>query len=132
MEYKVGDRFIIEIGEIYYNDAGGAPLYRVKGFNSLVFDGSGLSKLQKIEAVGAQETEFRIGDIVSIDERYYGELKQAVIIEVDSNCVTVLCDDGMTDVIYAYDYASIRKTGRWTSIVVNLLTALKEGIDGSK
>lgn len=132
MEYKVGDRFIIEIGEIYHNDDGGAPLYRVKGFNSLVFDESGLSKLQKIEAVGAQETEFRIGDIISIDERYYGELKQAVIIEVDSNCVTVFCEDGMTDVIYAYDYASIRKTGRWTSIVVNLLTALKEGIDGSK
>lgn len=126
MEYKVGDRFIIEIGEIYYNDAGGAPLYRVAGFNSLVFDGSGLSKLQKIEAVGAQETEFRIGDIISIDERYYGEPKKAIIIEVDSTCVTVFCDDGTTDVIYAFDYAHVRKTNKWTSIVGNLLTTLKE------
>lgn len=129
MEHKVGDRFIIEIDSSYVSEVGKTPgvLYKMKGFNSLVFDEAGLSKLQKIEAVGVQETEFSVGDIVLIDERYYGELRKAIIIEVDSNCVTIFRDDGMTDVIYAHDYAFIRKTGRWTSIVSNLLTALKEG-----
>lgn len=50
-EYKVGDKFLIEIEEVYEN---GLPfndtpckLYRIKGFNSLVFDEYGLDKLQK-------------------------------------------------------------------------------------
>ena len=57
---KVGDKFIIEIGEVFtakgtymaygceeneYEES----LYRVKGFNSLVFDDNGLNKLEKYE-----------------------------------------------------------------------------------
>lgn len=56
--YKVGDKFLIEIGESYSPDTikeeanfeqRKAPtnLYRIKGFNSLVFDGNGLNKLEK-------------------------------------------------------------------------------------
>lgn len=57
---NVGDKYIIEIAEIYassYRNAAltedqiKAPtyLYRMKGFNSLVFDENGLSKLEKYE-----------------------------------------------------------------------------------
>lgn len=57
---RVGDKFIIEIGESYSPDTikeeanfeqRKAPtnLYRVKGFNSLVFDGSELNKLEKLD-----------------------------------------------------------------------------------
>lgn len=56
--YKVGDKFIIEIGEEYYykeptetieqiNSPG--ILYRIKDFNSLVFDENGLDRLEKYE-----------------------------------------------------------------------------------
>ena len=54
--YKVGDKFIIEIAEVYENVLSGIdvfeaatsePLYRIKGFNSLVFDKNGLDKLEK-------------------------------------------------------------------------------------
>ena len=55
---EVNDKFIIEIGEKYKTagvvcgtEAGSSPLvlYRVKGFNSLVFDDFGLKKLEKYE-----------------------------------------------------------------------------------
>lgn len=57
---KVGDKFIIEIGEVFtakgtYMAYGCEEneyeenLYRIKGFNSLVFDDDGLSKLEKYE-----------------------------------------------------------------------------------
>lgn len=55
-KYKVGDKFIIEIAEVYENVLSGIdvfeattsePLYKIKGFNSLVFDKNGLDKLEK-------------------------------------------------------------------------------------
>lgn len=55
MKYNVGDKFVIEIGEVYSsglpfaNDDEPSILYRIKGFNSLLFDESGLDKLKKIE-----------------------------------------------------------------------------------
>ena len=42
---KVGDRFVIEIAEVY-EGKDGKKLYRIKGFNSLVFDGRGISMLR--------------------------------------------------------------------------------------
>ena len=55
MKYNVGDKFVIEIGEVYSsglpfaNDDEPSILYRIKGFNSLLFDENGLDKLKKLE-----------------------------------------------------------------------------------
>lgn len=54
-KYKVFDRFVIEIAEVIEDVT--TTLYRVKGFNSLVFDKYGLDKLKKIDA------NFKINDI---------------------------------------------------------------------
>lgn len=50
MKYKPGDKFIIEIESVYNTNPFDKPecLYRIKGFNSLVFDVSGLDKLEKL------------------------------------------------------------------------------------
>ncbi len=45
--YKIGDKFIIEIDEVFENKD--KTLYRIKGFNSLVFDKVELEKLKSIE-----------------------------------------------------------------------------------
>lgn len=52
-KYKVGDKFVIEIEGIYENVLSNAfeedmskQLYRIKGFESLVFDKNGLDKLE--------------------------------------------------------------------------------------
>lgn len=56
MSYNIGDKFIIEIEKELYDDpyhgeslAPGKPLYKIKGFNALVFDSNGLDKLEKYE-----------------------------------------------------------------------------------
>ena len=43
-KYNVGDKFIIEIEEEVRDN-----LYRIRGFNSLVFDDNGLKKLKRIQ-----------------------------------------------------------------------------------
>lgn len=52
-KYKVGNKFIVEIEEIYNGDLvkheEHMHLYRIKGFNSLVLDEYGLDKLQKYD-----------------------------------------------------------------------------------
>ncbi len=79
--YKIGDKFIIEIGDTF-NNTERETLYRIKGFNSLVFDEYGLDKLDKASEV--EEEQWRIGDeimmrndawtaiILSIDPKYDG------------------------------------------------------------
>lgn len=48
---KVGDKYIIEIAEVIQirEMESVGFLYRVKGFNSLVFDNVGLDKLEKYD-----------------------------------------------------------------------------------
>lgn len=89
---KVGDKFLIEIGEVYETLENGASvndeqigkptfLYRIKGFNSLVFDEDGLSRLQQVNIETAQELAYLRGlddvwecarkiQLLSGDERY--------------------------------------------------------------
>ena len=76
-KYKVGDKFIIEIAEVYENVLSGVdvfeaatsePLYKIKGFNSLVFDKNGLDRLEEV----ADKKNFiaseniRVGDVVTV------------------------------------------------------------------
>ena len=73
---KVGDKFIIEIGEVFtakgtYMAYGCEEneyeenLYRVKGFNSLVFDDNGLNRLEKYEPPEEEKSSpVNVGDEV--------------------------------------------------------------------
>ena len=64
MEYKAGDKFEIEIEETADCNLTAEKLYKIKGFNSLVFDQSGLDKLTKIEPKPIEE--IKIGDTVEV------------------------------------------------------------------
>ena len=59
MKYNIGDKFVIEIGRIAFNQ--GEPLYRIKGFNTLVFDDNGLDRLEKTNS----STMFEVGDVIT-------------------------------------------------------------------
>ena len=52
--YKKGDKFVIEIGDEYKSESGNV-LYRIKGFNSLVFDKGGLDRLKEFNLSKIQE-----------------------------------------------------------------------------
>ena len=47
-EVHVGDKFIIEVGEVEWHPTKGNR-YWIKGFNTLVFDDNGLKRLEKYE-----------------------------------------------------------------------------------
>lgn len=46
-KYNVGDKFEIEIGEVFKGAESGNDKYRIKGFDSLVFDDKGLDKIRE-------------------------------------------------------------------------------------
>ena len=81
-KYKVGDKFIIEIEKIYESSLKGIdvledmtePLYKIKGFNSLVFDKNGLDRLEKVadKKNGIAQENICVGDIVTIGD---GDIK---------------------------------------------------------
>lgn len=76
VEARPGDKYIIELDESYYSPtAVDSPetLYRVKGFNSLVFDSKGLEKLTPYE----EKPEVDVAK--SVDEAKY-ELYSAITI----------------------------------------------------
>ena len=79
-KYKVGDKFIIEIAEVYENVLSGIygfkattsePLYRIKGFNTLIFDKNGLDKLEEIEDKknDIAPENICVGDVVTVGDR---------------------------------------------------------------
>lgn len=55
-KYKVGDKFEIEIAQVI-ESVGGNTLYRIKGFNALIFDDHGLNKLRELEPEEPAEPE---------------------------------------------------------------------------
>lgn len=82
-KYKVGDKFIIEIAEVYENvlssvdvfeAATSEPLYKIKGFNSLVFDKNGLDRLEEVvdKKNFIASENIHIGDVVTVGD---GDIK---------------------------------------------------------
>lgn len=70
MSYKVGDKFIVEIDDVMLGSTAEnnpTALYRIKGFNSLVFDKNGLDKLEKIPTSDAKDWS----ETIEVMEREY-------------------------------------------------------------
>lgn len=64
-KYKLGDKFVIEIGTIL----GGGGKYLIKGFNTLCFDDNGLDRLDRIDRYSA-EGVWRAGYKTGYDKGY--------------------------------------------------------------
>lgn len=57
MKYKIGDKFIVEIEETADCNCEPYRLYKMKGFNALVFDDNGLDKLESAEILNELRDE---------------------------------------------------------------------------
>lgn len=111
-KYHIRDKFVIEIDEVFENNADDfiheKELYRIKGFNSLVFDDNGLDKLQKYETYKPSELEeFK-------KEAYNKGLEDAIelarkLYEMPIHRLEQIFDGHihMTDVLDNYDYIEI-------------------------
>lgn len=58
---KVGDKYELKIAEVFENEDG-SKLYRMSGFNSLVFDECGIKKLKPITQDGDWLNNLKAGD----------------------------------------------------------------------
>lgn len=125
---NVGDKFVIEIGQIF-KDAG-RTLYRVKGFNTLVFDEAGLLKLARLHDIDVPKP-FTVGDEIIING-YYDFDTSAVVIEASEHDITFMTKYGVADVIYKEDFACVTKTGRHFGTINTLLADLREMNNGDK
>lgn len=77
-KFNVGDKFEIEIAEVFKGAESGNDKYRIKGFDNLVFDDKGLEKMKQITKA---ERPMGIGDVV-----YNDKLNQCgVIINTENN-----------------------------------------------
>lgn len=71
---KTGDKFVIEIESTYVSEAGKTPalLYKVKGFNSLVFDQNGIEKLTPYPEPTEPTHDLKVGDEILDEDSIYG------------------------------------------------------------
>lgn len=86
-KFNVGDKFEIEIAEVFKGAESGNDKYRIKGFDNLVFDDKGLEKIRS--GASKAKTEYRVGDIVYIPE----DDRCAVVIWIDTDTANVLYSD---------------------------------------
>ena len=117
-KYKVGDKFIIEIEKVYESSLKGIdvfedmeePLYKIKGFNSLVFDKNGLDRLEEVadKKNGITTDNIRVGDMVQA----YIDNTKAIILDkedIDENEWTVYTENGCVETWFESDFKKINK-----------------------
>ena len=119
---NVGDKFVIEIDQIFENAE--KTLYRVKGFNTLVFDEAGLLKLVRLHDIEAPKL-FTVGDEIIING-YYESPTSAIVLESSEHDITFITKGGVTDVIYAEGFNLVTKTGRHFKTIDALLDVLED------
>lgn len=86
-KFKVGDKFEIEIAEVFKGAESGNDKYRIKGFDSLTFDDKGLEKIRQNSK--SAEREYKVGDIVYVPE----DDRCAVVIWTNGEVGNVLYSD---------------------------------------
>lgn len=56
--HKIGEKFVIEIGDIIDGFDTGSPQYIIKGFDKLIFDDKGLKRLQSLDSSDIEIVDF--------------------------------------------------------------------------
>lgn len=93
----MGKKYIIELCEKPMKNENGNDIWRVKGFNTLVFDQNGLDKLEEcIEP----EREIKVGDLYLYDNSKYVMVTKPVLNEKRIYCIF---EDG-TPQVYGLDH----------------------------
>lgn len=141
---KIGDRYIIEIDDILSNTNKTECLYRIKGFNSLVFDQRGIDKLLKYDdcikidlakaekqgyekglAESKEEDEIKVGDEVTFTLYSNHEIDKLCGIKIGVTCRDehiILGNDYHT---YTLCKEALHKTGR-TYPIAEIMEKLNE------
>ena len=88
----MGKKFIIELCEKPMKNENGNDIWRVKGFNTLVFDHNGLDKLEEYKE---PEREIKVGDLFLYDNSKYVMVTKA---ELNEKRIYGIFEDGTPQV----------------------------------
>lgn len=146
-----GKKFIIELEQDQFVNGSGSALYRVKGFNSLVFDSEGIKKLKPYEEPdlnAIKSSAYRAGyDDACLGRKRYADDDDVIIIgdevEVVGTNVNGFVYGFGVGVVFIYyhengnlislalEISNIRKTGRHSNYAAKFYkevhTAYKDG-----
>lgn len=94
-KYKEGDKFVIEIGEVFTGDMSVRnhveERYAIKDFNSLMFDKNGLDKLERLDSDYINE------NFGELQDEAYEAGKNSVRAEMVSEVLTARYEQGLND-----------------------------------
>ena len=62
----MGRKYVIELCEKPMKNENGNDIWRVKGFNTLVFDQNGLDKLEEYKEPEKETHKLKVGDVIDI------------------------------------------------------------------
>lgn len=105
---KIGDRYIIEIDKTLTDSNCDNPVYRIKGFNSLVFDQNGIDKLVKyddcikIDLAKAEKTGYEKGlaknkeedNEIKVGDEVIWESGKGIVISMETVVYSILMSNG--------------------------------------
>lgn len=106
MANRIGEKFLIEIDRCFA-DSYGNKLYRIKGFNSLVFDENGIKKLTPYEV----EAQIEVGDeVIAKDKDGVGDFYEPFTVIKIAGWSAI--GYGKKHYLHIMDIADVIKTGR--------------------
>ena len=118
--YKAGDKFIIEIEEVFTGKVTGYPQYRIKGFDKLIMDDRGLVKLSKYEDKQKQDAEIKVGD-----EIVYRDGIKGIVVGISNTIGQISVLNNKYDVPQLLVKNGAKKTGRTFPQIAEVLAELR-------
>jgi len=88
----MGKKYVIELCDKPMKDENGGDIWRVKGFNALVFDQNGLDKLEEYKEPEKELHEFKVGDVCYMPEGH-GD-KKLIVTKIRPYITNYMQSDG--------------------------------------
>ncbi len=88
----MGKKYIIELCEKPMKTENGEDIWRVKGFNTLVFDQNGLNKLEEYKEPEEKMHEFEVGDVCYLPAEFNNQ--KLIVTKIDRYMISYMLSDG--------------------------------------
>lgn len=110
-KYNNGDKFLIEIEDNVLMEHG--VLYKIKGFNALVFDEYGLDKLEKVEMSEKPKRDIKVGEVVKkVDDGTKAIVmdkneKEELWVLTENGCIEMWSNESVYETNTMYDIKNV-------------------------
>ena len=88
----MGKKYVIELCDKPMKNENGCDIWRVKGFNTLVFDQIGLDKLKEYKEPEKETHELKVGDVCYLPEEY--DFEKLIVTKIGPFMINFMEPDG--------------------------------------